>query len=345
MRVDLPASLCRRLRAYSRSHGVTLYTTMLAGFATLMSRYSGQRDIVVGSGMANRRLAEIERMMGMVVNSVPLRVNLSGTPGFDDLVRRTHDTVGRAHEWQDVPLDRLVDALAVPHDPARNPVFQVMFSFHDSRIPDLDFAGLRGTVLERHNGSAKTDLNVVVIPRAEQQAGHGVADDDAPITLIWEYATDLFDARAAQEMVARYRTLLAAALDEPDTDVARLSLLTEDEQRRVVTAARGPRTDFPDGATIPELFARQVELRPNAEALVCAGRTLTYAELAEQAGRLTHVLRACGVGPDVPVGILLPRGDDLVVTLLAVLLAGGAYVPLDPGHPVERLREIGRAHV
>jgi amino acid adenylation domain-containing protein len=338
VRVDLPASLCRRLRAFSRSHGVTLYTTMLAGFATLMSRYSGQRDIVVGSGMANRRLAEIERMMGMVVNSVPLRVNLAGIPGFDDLVRRTHDTVGRAHEWQDVPLDRLVDTLGVPHDPARNPVFQVMFSFHDSRIPDLDFAGLRGTVLERHNGSAKTDLNVVVIPRAEQQAGHGVADDDAPITLIWEYATDLFDARTARDMVARYRTLLNAALDEPHTDVRRLSLLTEDEEEHVVASAHGPRTDFPDGATIPELFARQVAARPDAEALVCAGRTLTYAELAEQAGRLAHVLRARGVGADVPVGILLPRGDDIVVALLAVLLAGGAYVPLDPGHPAERLR-------
>ncbi|MFI0353848.1 amino acid adenylation domain-containing protein [Actinomadura sp. 9N407] len=338
VRVDIPADLCRRLREYGRARGVTLYATMLAGFAALMSRYGGGPDVVVGSGVANRRLAEIERMMGMVVNTLPLRIDLSGDPWFGELTRRTHAAVARAHEWQDVPLDRLVEALAPPRDASRNPLFQVMFSFHDSRLPDLDFAGLRGTVLERHNRSAKTDINVVVLPRAEQRAGHGAGDDAAPITLIWEYATALFDAGTMRAMVERYLTLLDAALSDPDgVPFDRLPLLTGDASAQVIAASHGPATPFPADRTIPELFAERVAERPEAVALVDGDRTRTYAELDAETDRLAHLLRARGVGRDVPVGVLLRRGDEMIKVLLAVLKAGGAYVPLDPGYPSERL--------
>ncbi|OKK08052.1 non-ribosomal peptide synthetase [Streptomyces sp. CB03234] len=337
VRIDLPGELCRGLRAYSRSRGTTLYSTMLAGFSAVMSRYCGQRDVVVGSGVANRRLTEIEQMMGMVVNTVPLRIDLSGEPDFDDLVGRVHDTVGRAHEWQDVPLDRLVDALALPRDPSRNPVFQVMFSFHDSQIPDLDFMGIRGSVRELHNDSAKTDINVVVLPRAEQHAGHGVGDDDSAITLIWEYATDLFDAETMRRMVQHYTTLLEEALRAPGLPFDRLPLLAADELADVLGGSRGAATAFPYDRTVPELFAEQAAARPDATALVAGGRSRTYAQVEERANRLAHLLRARGVGKDVPVGVLLERGDEMVITLLAVLKAGGGYVPLDPGYPAERL--------
>ena len=340
VRFDLPAPLCRRLRDYGRARGVTLYDTMLACFATLMSRYSGQSDIVIGTGMANRRHVEIERMMGMVVNTVPLRADLTGEPGLDTVVRRVHEMIGRAQQWQDMPLDRLVEVLNLPRDPARNPLFQVMFSFHDSKLPELDFAGTRGTLLERHNGSAKTDLNVVVIPHAEQQAGHGVAGDDTPITLIWEFATDLFDASTARAMVAHYQTLIDAALDRPDLDIGQLALLTDAEQAGIVEHSHGPRTAFPAGSTIAELFAAQVAARPDADALVTTTGTLTYARLDERANRLAHLLAAAGVGADVPVGVALPRGADLITALVAVVKAGGAYVPLDPGYPVDRLRDM-----
>ena len=337
VRFDLPAGLCRRLRAYSRSRGLTLYTTMLAGFALLMSRYSGQRDVVVGGGVANRRLAEIEQMIGMVVNTLPLRIDLSGRPDFDELTGRVHATVGRAHEWQDVPLDRLVDALAPTRDPSRNPLFQVMFSFHDSHIPDLEFAGLHGTVRERHNRSAKTDLNVVVIPRAEQRAGHGVGDDAAPITLIWEYATQLFEPSTIDAMVEQYVTVLGAAVADSARAIERLPLLADNACRQIVAGSAGPVTPFPERRTIPELFAEQVAARPDAVALVSGERTHTYAELDARTNRLARVLRARGVGRDVAVGVLLERGDDMVAAVLAVLKAGGGYVPLDPGYPAERL--------
>ncbi len=336
-RVDLRVDLCRRLRRFSREHGVTLYPTMLAGFAALLSRHSGQEDLVIGSGVANRRIAAIERMLGMVVNTLPLRIDLSGRPGFAELVRRTHDTAARMYEWQDVPFDRLVRRLAPERDLSRNPLFQVMFSFHDSALPPPRFAGLTGTVLERHNGSAKTDLNVVVLPRDEQLAGHGPRDDAAPITLIWEYATDLFGADTIRTLVDRYQRLLAAAMAAPDRPVGQTPLLTAEETDRLLTAGRGTRTAFGADRSIPEVFADQVAARPNAPALTDGDTTLTYAELDTRAEKLARRLRDRGVGRDTPVGVLLERGPELVTVLLAVLKAGGGYVPLDPGYPVGRL--------
>src|SRR5262249_37358887 len=139
LRVDLQLELCRALREFSRARGVTLYTTMLAGFATLLHRYSGQDDLVIGNGVANRRLAETERMIGMVVNTLPLRIDVSGEPRFTELVQRVHAIAARAYEWQDVPFDALVNALAPDRDASRNPIFQAMFNFHDSAVPELDF--------------------------------------------------------------------------------------------------------------------------------------------------------------------------------------------------------------
>ncbi|MBO4208789.1 non-ribosomal peptide synthetase, partial [Micromonospora echinofusca] len=338
LRVELPGELCRRLRAYSRRHGVTLYATMLAGFATLLGRYARQDDMIIGSGVANRRLAETERLIGMVVNTLPLRVDLSGRPGFTELVRRVHTRAATAYEWADVPLDRLVDALEPVRDPARNPLFQTMFSFHDSPMPQLAFAGLTGSVLERHNGTAKTDLNIVVLPRAEQHAGHGHRDDAAPITLIWEYATALFDEQTMRRMTAHYTRLLAAALTDPDQPVGRLPLLGAEERARIVGTYNRTTVPFPADRTVPELFAEQVARHPHAPAVEYDGRTLSYADLDVQAEALARLLRERGVGCDTPVGVLFERGSELVTAFLAVLKAGGAYVPLDPGYPGERLR-------
>jgi amino acid adenylation domain-containing protein len=340
IRIELAGTLCRQLRTYSRSRGITLFTTMLAGFAALLSRHSGEHDIVIGSGVANRRLAEIEQMIGMVVNTLPLRIDLSGEPTFDELTDRVQHITGRAHEWQDVPLDRLIGALGLPRDPARNPLFQVMFSFHDSQLPELDFAGVRGTVLERSNNSAKTDLSVVVLPRAEQRVGHNVADDDAPITLIWEYATDLFDASTMRAMAGHYQMLLDAATSRPGVAVDGQPLMTAAERDAVIGRCQGTVTSFPARRTITEVFADQVAARPDAVALVCADRTYRYAELDQRANRIAQLLHAHGVGADVPVGVLLERGDQMIITLLAVLKAGGGYLPLDPGYPAERLSRM-----
>ncbi|MFI1195236.1 amino acid adenylation domain-containing protein [Micromonospora sp. NPDC020750] len=338
LRIELPGELCARLRRYSRRHGVTLYATMLAGFAALLGRYARQDDMIIGSGVANRRLAETERMIGMVVNTLLLRVDLSGRPGFTELVRRVHTRAARAYEWADVPLDRLVEALDPVRDPSRNPLFQTMFSFHDSPMPELTFAGLTGTVLERHNGTAKTDLNIVVLPRAEQRAGQGHRDDAAPITLIWEYSTALFDASTMRRMTGHYVRLLDAAMTGPDQPVGRLPLLDAQEWTRVVHTYNRTAVAFPADHTVPDLFAEQVARRPHAPAVEYEGQTLSYADLDADADRLARLLRRRGVGADTPVGVLFARGPDLITAFLAVLKAGGAYVPLDPGYPGERLR-------
>ncbi|HEY0697708.1 MAG TPA: amino acid adenylation domain-containing protein, partial [Micromonospora sp.] len=195
-----------------------------------------------------------------------------------------------------------------------------------------------GTVLERHNGTAKTDLNIVVLPRAEQRAGHGPRDDAAPITLIWEYATALFDSSTMRRMTEHYARLLDAAMTGPDRPVSRLPLLSAEERTRVVHTYNRTAAPFPADRTVPELFAEQVASRPDAPAVEDGGRILSYAELDARANRLARLLRRCGVGVDTPVGVLFERSSDLIVAFLAVLKAGGAYVPLDPGHPGERLR-------
>ncbi|MDC2961486.1 amino acid adenylation domain-containing protein, partial [Streptomyces gilvifuscus] len=230
LRVDLPVELSRALRRSSQESGTTLFASMLSGFAALLSRYSGQNDVVVGTGAANRRIAETERMLGMVVNTLPLRIDTSGSPSYEQLRQRVHDVLVETADWQDVPLDRLVEAIAPPRVPSINPLFQVMFSFHNASVPDLDFGGLEGTVLERHNGSAKMDLNIVVVPRAQQRTGGDGHPDDDRITLIWEYSTALFDKATMERMVSRYIALLSSAQADPERAADQLELSTEEER-------------------------------------------------------------------------------------------------------------------
>ncbi|MFI9646313.1 amino acid adenylation domain-containing protein, partial [Streptomyces sp. NPDC052040] len=227
LRIDLPTGLSRALRKNSEEAGATLFSSMLSGFVALLSRYTGQTDLVIGTGAANRRLAETERMLGMVVNTLPLRIDTSGSPAFADLRRRVHGVLVDTADWQDVPLDRLVEAVAPPRDPSRNPMFQAMFSFHNAAVPDLRFGGLEGTIRERHNGSAKMDLNIVVVPRAQQRSGLAENDDHDRITLIWEYATSLFDEDTMQRMVAQYIALLESAIADPDRPVDLIELRTD----------------------------------------------------------------------------------------------------------------------
>jgi surfactin family lipopeptide synthetase A len=211
LHTTLSDGLSDRLRRFARANDITLFATMLAGFTALLHRYSGQSDVVVGTEVADRRTAEIEQMIGMVANTLPLRVRVDPDDDFAALARRVQTVAVEALQWQSAPLRRIVEAAGVRPDQARNPLFQAMFSFHDAAVPDLDFAGLRGTVTEQHNGSARTDLTVVVIPRAEQRAGRAPRDVPEPTTIIWGYATALFDRSTAEEMCASYVDLLERA--------------------------------------------------------------------------------------------------------------------------------------
>lgn len=261
LQLPVPAELMKRLRRFAVDHHVTLFNTMLAGFAALLSRYTGTRDLVIGTGMANRRLAETEQLLGMIVNTLPLRLDLAGRPGFAELTRRVRDTTVEADTWQDVPLDRLVDRLGVERDLSRNPLFDTMFSFHDSPMPELSLGGLRGELTYRHNGSAKADLNVVAVPTGPHDT-----------TLIWEYATDLFDSGTAVRMVEHYFTLLTAALSEPDRPIESLPPSSETEDA-LSPAARGGVNRAAPPAPTPEMAGAFISPRTGTErrlARMCA---------------------------------------------------------------------------
>jgi amino acid adenylation domain-containing protein len=298
------------LRSAARHHGVTLFSLMLAGFSMLLSRYAEQTDLVVGVGSANRRLAEAERLIGMMINTLPVRVSLHDDPSFAQVLQRVHQWAIEAYAWQDVPLDRLVDRLRPPRDPSRNPLFSVIFSFHDAAVPDLSFGGLKACVQVEHNGSAKADLNIVVIPRAEQRVGRADSEEDEQLSMIWEYADDLFDRSTMQAMLAAYHRLLAAGLDSPETPVSRLPLA---DAPACDTAAT-------EGAAALRRYKQVVATQPLA--IVCRGAQgpgLSYQALDDVAKAL--VQRMAQVAGSATQAIIdVPPGPGLAVALAACLL-------------------------
>jgi amino acid adenylation domain-containing protein len=324
-RVELPAALGESLRAASRREGVSLYTLMQAAFAALLSRYSGQDQVNVGSAVANRRWRETEPILGMIVDNVVLANDLSGDPAVRDLVQRTWRLALETAARQDTPFDLVVEAVQPERDLAYNPLFQASFSFHDSPLSALTFPGLEAELTEGlSNGSAKFDLNAIGIPRGER------------ITLLWESATALFDRTTALRMLGHFQALLAGFAAHPGSRVSELPLLTEEERRQLAEWS-GTEATFQRNACVHELFEAWADRAPEALAVAGDGKSLTYGELEAFANRLARRLQGLGVGPEARVGVCLERSPDLVASVLGVLKAGGAWLPLDPGHPAERL--------
>jgi len=325
------------LRRFGRLAGFTLYMTMLAGFLALLHRYTGEEDLVIGTGNANRRARELEGMIGMVVNTLVLRADLAGRPSFRALLARVRELALDTHAHQDMPFERLVQELRLERRPGRNPLFQLMFNFLDTPIPDFRFAGLEMFPDLRHNRTAKMDMNLVVAPRAEQRVGRGAAAEDRRATLDWEYNTDLFDRTTVVRMAAHYQVLLAGALADPDLTLPELPLLTPAEHAAVVAGWNDTAVDYPREATVPGLLAAQAARTPDAIAVTCGEQATTYAGLVAQGHRLAHHLRGLGAGPGELVALAVERSPDLVPAIVGILASGAAYLPLDPAYPAERL--------
>ncbi|MDY7093781.1 MAG: amino acid adenylation domain-containing protein [Acidobacteriota bacterium] len=337
VRVDVPEDLAEALRAMVRSRSTTLFISMLAAFKVLLWRYSGQLDLLIGTAAANRRLKEVELMLGMVVNTLVLRTRLTPQMPYTALLQSLRNNALGAFAYQDMPLDKLVERLDPDRDLSRNPLFQAMFSFHDSPVPEPEFGGLRGELLERHNGSAKSDLNVVAIPRAEQRISRRAdGGHHGAITLIWEYCTDLFQRSTMERMVEHYFQLLRSAVANPDAPLETLSLLADEERQQILVLGQGGRRELSQ-RSLNQLFEARAEERPEALAVSDGERSWSYGELEERSNRLARWLRRHGVGHGVLVGLCLPRGVHLPLGALASLKAGGAYLPLDPQHPSERI--------
>jgi amino acid adenylation domain-containing protein len=337
-RLEIPLRLYESLRALSRHAGVTLFVTMLSAFLTLLHRYTGHHDICVGSGIANRRWRETEGLIGMMLNNIVLRVDFCGNPRFRELLQRVRDVTVEAYAHQDLPFDQVVQALQPERDLSRNPLFQVMFSFHDSPMPDLSIPGLNLELTEAlSSGSAKFDLNIIVIPRLEQHPGESVGPCDGSMTLIWEYATDLFDPATIDRMIGHYQRLLEGMVADPDRRISDVEILSNSERHPLLAEWNDSPREFPKDRCIHELFEAQVEQTPNAVALVFEDQGLTYRELNRRANQLAHYLRKLSVGPEVLVGLCVERSLEMIVAILGILKAGGAYVPLDSSYPQERL--------
>lgn len=340
-RVTLPLDLSHSLKQFSQEKGVTLFMTMLATFYVLLFRYTGQDDISVGSGVANRRWKASEQLIGMLVNTIVLRIKLADLQSFNDLLAAVRDTTIAGYSHQDLPFERVVEALALPRDLSRNPVFQAAFSFHDSPLTDLTLPELALRITEGLNyGSAKFDLNVVVIPRSEQYGQQPTNNADLRTTIIWEYNTDLFETSTMQRMAGHYIQLLQAIVKTPEQTIARLPLLTDAEREQVLVTWNATRTNFPRHSTIHALFEQQAAQTPQATALVFQGTIVSYAAVNRRANQLARHLRTLGVGPEVPVGLYLERSAESIIAILAILKAGGGYVPLDTSYPQERLAFI-----
>ncbi|HEX8903600.1 MAG TPA: AMP-binding protein, partial [Longimicrobiaceae bacterium] len=329
-RVRLPRALYDAADAFSRRHGVTLFMTLFAAFEALMHRYTGETDFCVGSGVAGRRLRESEDLIGMVVNTIPIRADLSGDPAFEELVERVRTAAVETYQHQDVPFAEIVAAVHPERSRGHLPVFQVAFNFHHAPYPDLRLGDAEIEIEEGlGNESAKFDLNVIVIPRAHQHAGNEVV-------MIWEFAEDLFEPDTVRRMIGHFQAVLESALADPAARVSRLRIAPADEERAVLALA-GNATGFPRDATLHALVAEQARLRPDAPAIEHGGRSVTYAELDATGDRIARALRGMGARPESVVAVAMERSPELAMGMLGALKAGAAYLPLDPEYPAERV--------
>ncbi|HEX2189134.1 MAG TPA: amino acid adenylation domain-containing protein, partial [Longimicrobiaceae bacterium] len=325
--VELDEALVARLAALGRRHGTTPFMTVLAGWATVLARLSGQDDVVVGTPSAGRGSSEIEGLIGLFVNTLALRVELSGAPTVAELLGRVRERALEAQRHQDVPFEQVVERVRPARSLAHTPIFQAMLAWQEMPGGGLELPGLDVVRLDAgEDGAAPFDLTLSIAPRDGRIAG----------TLA--YATALFDRVTVERYVGYLRRVLEEMAADERQPVERLALMPESERARVLEAWNRTGAEHPADACVHHLVQAQAARTPHAVAVAHEDRTLTYGELNARANRLAHHLAGLGVGADARVALCVERGPEMVVGMLAVLKAGGAYVPLDPAYPDERLR-------
>ena len=322
---SLPLDLAEGLNALSRREGVTLFMTLVAAFQILLHRYSGQDDIVIGTPPAGRSRLELEGLIGFFVNNLVLRTDLSGNPSFRELLAQVREVALGAYTHQDIPFEKLVEALNPQRDLGRSPLFQVMFVLLSTSDNPLTLNAATVEPLPVDTGTTQFDLTLEL-----SETPHG-------LTGRVEYATDLFETATIARLIGHFQTLLEGIVAHPEARLSELPLLTEPERQQLLVEWNNTAATFPRDKCIHELFEAQAAATPQAVAVVHEDSQLTYAELNAQANQLAHHLRELGVKPDVLVAICVERCLNMMVGLLAILKAGGAYVPLNPSYPVDLL--------
>ncbi len=323
--LTLPAAAAAKLRELAHREGATLFMVLLAGFQALLSRYSGQEDVVVGTPIAGRNRAELEGLIGFFVNTLVLRGDLAGDPTFGELLARVREATLGAQAHQDLPFERLLDELGVERSLSHTPLFQVMFALQNVERGQLRLPGLELETVRTGTETAKFDLNLVIVETGDRVEGR------------LSFRADLFEPATVARMAGHLRTLLEAVAEHPGLRLSRVELLGDEERARVVEEWNATALPLPTHRAVHQVVADWAVRTPEAVAVRFHDRSLSYAELDRLARRLARALRDRGVGPEVRVGICAERSPEMLVAVLGVLRAGGAYVPLDPAYPAERL--------
>jgi len=325
--IVLKRKLTSKLRALARQEEVTLFMTLLAAFQLLLSYWSGQKDVVVATPMARRSRPEIERLIGLFINVLPLRADLSAAPTFQTLLKQVKETALGAYAHAELPFEEIVRELQPARDLSRQPICQALLALQNVRREAVRFSGLALQPLGETVAAAKFDLSVYLQETKGSLEGHV------------EYATDLFDRSTIERFVAQFERILEEMCIEPSRPLAETQLLTRAD-RRLIDAWNDTAQAYPAAQCVHDLISARATRAPHSVAATHEGRHLTYAELDRRSNQLARHLRKLGVGPEVVVGLHLERSLEMVIALLAILKAGGAYLPLDPDHPRERLLGI-----
>ncbi|MFL6234488.1 MAG: amino acid adenylation domain-containing protein, partial [Thermoanaerobaculia bacterium] len=315
--MDGLAALCRRGHA-------TFFMGLLAVYQAILQRYTGRRDVIVGTPIAGRNRAETEPLIGLFLNNLVLRTGFEGDPGAAELLERVRRITLEAFAHQDLPFEKLVEELAPERNLSHSPLFQVMLVLQNAPMGALELPGLTVTPVETEGTTAKLDLTL------------NVRETEGGLLLLWLYNRDLFDEPTIVRLSGHLETLLAAAVADPARRLSELPLLTAEEELQLLdwndTSAA-----YPLDVCLHELIEAQMERSPGEVAVSFEGESLTCRELGWAANRLARQLIEMGVGPEVPVGVFAERSLEMVVALLAILKAGGAYLPVDPDYPADRV--------
>ena len=321
----LPKTLSQALKTLSQREGVTLFMTLLAAFQTLLYRYTGQTDIIVGTHAAGRDRTETEKLIGVFINTLVLRTSIESHLTFRELLHRVREMALKAYTHQDIPFEKLVEELQPDRNLSHTPLFQIFFQIENLFVEAVEIQGLRMDDCQFETGIAQLDLALEI---AEKPEG---------LLCLFQYDVNLFDRATVERMATHYQTLLEGIVANPQQHLWELPLLTAAERDRLLIEWNDTQIKYPKEKCIHQLFEAQVERTPDAVAVVFEDEQLTYRELNSRANQLAHYLRSIKVGPEILVSIFLERSLEMVIGILGVLKAGGAYVPLDPAYPQERL--------
>jgi amino acid adenylation domain-containing protein/non-ribosomal peptide synthase protein (TIGR01720 family) len=327
---SLPEPVGRRLRALAQDESATMFMLLLSAFDLLLYRYTGEHSIAVGTPVANRNAAELEGVIGLFVNTVVMRADIDAAVTFRDLLQSVRTNALEAFAHQEVPFEKLVDALQPDRDLARSPLFQVMFVLQNARASQPSGGPLSIEPMDAHSGTAKFDLTLFMVEQGNECGG------------VFEYNADLFERDTIERMASHFVHLLDAIGADPDRPVGHLPLTGPLEQRLLLQGGRGVHRPIPEHPFVHEFIAARSAICPHWTAVEDTDSALTYEQLHIRASRIARMLRMRGVAPEARIGLLLPRSNALIVSVLGILEAGGAYVPLDLRFPDDRLAYIVR---